>query len=211
MKISRLVLLIIVPVLFLAASKVSLNESFRINDGETFSGSMNTINGKIKIGKNAVVKGECRTVNGSIDVGSNSKVRDLASVNGNIRVGNDALVNGDIQLVNGSVNCEPGVKVAGCVETVNGRIDLERTAVEENLSTCNGNIELSDNTIIGGDIVIKENHGSNWDYRELRIEIDKSVVEGDIINEEPDIAVTVFLTNGSKVKGKIIDAEIIER
>ena len=114
-------------------------------------------------------------------------------------------------MINGNVHCEPGVKVTGCVETINGKIILERTSVEEDLSTYNGNIELSDNTIIIGDIVIKERHGTNPEHHELKIEIDNSTVEGDMINEEPDTDVTVYLSHGGKIKGRTVDVKVVER
>ena len=211
MKILHFLILILFAVLFLGSSRVGLNKSYKINNGETISGSTSTVNGRITVGENANVNGECRTVNGNIDVGAHSKVRDLATVNGNVSVGRDTLVKGDIELVNGRVHCEPDVKVTGCVGVVNGKISLKKTLIEKDLSTYNGNIELSDNTIIGGDIIIKEKHGTFTGYRKLKIEIDNSSVEGDIINEDPDYDVVVYLTNGGKVKGKIIDAKVVEK
>ena len=87
---------------------------------------------------------------------------------------------------------------------------MKRTSVEEDLTTYNGNIELLENTVVSGDVIVKEKHGSNSDYHELKIEIDKSVVEGDLINKDPDTQVQVFLSNGGKVKGRIINAKVME-
>lgn len=210
MKLSRLLLIsIIFPLLFIGCR---INESYWIGDGVISRGSKDTINGKIHIGERSEVTGACRTINGSIDVGNFSQVRSLRTINGSIEIGRDTEVNGDVTVINGGIYCKPGVKIIGEVGNINGEIKLKGTLVEDDLSTYTGDIKLYDNTIISGDIIIKEAHGSSPDNNNLYIEItDDSVVEGDIINKDDDTEVTVYLSNGGKVKGSVEGTEVVKR
>ena len=210
MKTVRVILLLAIPALLFTGCRI--NKSYWIKDGETSYGGKNTINGSIYIGENSEVIGDCGTINGHINVGPYSRVRDLGSINGNIDVGKEVIVKGDIKLINGSLSCELGVKVTGDVETINGEIKLEGTLIEDDLSTYNGDIKLYDNTIISGSIFIKEKHGTTSDYHSLYIEItDDSIVEGDIINEDSITDVTVYLSHGGKVMGRIKGAKVVEQ
>jgi hypothetical protein len=211
MKKLNIVFLIIAAAFSLPACKTSLNESYIVNDGEMIDEGASTVNGMIQVGENAAVNGDCMSVNGTIDVGVNSRVKELSTVNGDINVGKDSNVRGDVHLINGNILCEPGVKVKGSVETINGRMKFEQTLVQNDLSTYNGNIEIYDKTVIDGDIIIKERHGMDMDHHKLAIEIDNSHVKGDIINEDPETDVTVYLYNGGKVSGKVIAARVIDK
>ncbi|MFQ5629639.1 MAG: hypothetical protein ACE5I1_12820 [bacterium] len=212
MKAYRVFLSIIALVLLnLAACNVSVNRSIEIDDGETVSSSLNTVNGNILIGNECVVKGSSRTVNGRIEVGRNSEVDELQCVNGSIRLGKEVHVLGDIETVNGSVSCDPGVKIDGEINSINGSVDLENTTVRRDLTTYNGSITLLDESIIDGDIVIEENKGSSSHRRRLKIRItENSVVKGDIDVRDDDIEVIVYLSKGGKVNGKIKNAEVVE-
>ena len=210
MKLSRLLLLSIFLSLLFTGCRV--NESYWIGDGESSHGSKDTINGEIHIGESSEVTGACRTINGSIDVGNFSRVQTLRTINGSIEIGKDVEVNGDISGINGRIYCKPGIKVMGEVGNVNGEIKLEGTLVEDDLTTYTGNIKLYDKTIINGNIMIKEVHGSSPDYNSLYIEItDDSIVEGDIINKDDDTEVTVYLSNGGRVKGRVKGAKVVRR
>lgn len=211
MKKINIVFFVIAAFLSLTACKTSINEGYVVGDGEMIDEGANTINGTIKVGENAAMNGDCMSVNGTIDVGANSSVKELSTVNGNINVGKGSTVRGDVHLINGNIICEPGVKVKGSVETINGRMKFEQTLVQNDLSTYNGNIEIYDKSIIDGDIIIKERHGINTDHHKLAIEIDNSKVKGEIINEDPDTDVTVYLYNGGKVSGKVIAARVIDK
>jgi DUF4097 and DUF4098 domain-containing protein YvlB len=211
MKKLNLVFLIIAVALSLTACKTGINESYIVGDGEMIDEGASTINGMIQVGENAAVNGGCMSVNGTIDVGANSRVKELSTVNGNINVGKGSTVRGDVHLINGNIFCEPGVKVKGSVETINGRMKFEQTLVQNDLSTYNGNLEIYDKTVIDGDIIIKERRGMDNDHHKLAIEIDNSHVKGDIINEDPDTDVTVYLYNGGKVSGKVIAARVIDK
>jgi len=188
-----------------------VNRSIHIDDGETVRKSLNAVNGSIIIGRDCVIKGGCRSVNGRIEIGSNSKVEDLNTVNGRITIGKDVAVKGTIYSVNGSVECRSGVEVSGDVGTVNGSFDLEKTKVFHDITTYNGNITLTDNSLVEGDIFIKNNKGRSNRKRPLKIRIeDGSIVEGDIIVNDEDIEVIVYLASDGKVHGKIKGAEIVK-
>lgn len=195
----------------LVACNFQVNKTIEIDDGETVNNSLNTVNGNILIGNDCVVKGSSRTVNGRIEVGRNSEVEDLQCVNGSIRLEKEARVRGDIETVNGSVDCEAGVKIDGDINSINGSVDLVNTTIRRNLTTLNGSISLLDKSSIGGDIIVKENKGSSSHRQRLKIRISEdSVVEGDIDVRDRDIEVTVYLSKGGKVNGKIKNAEVVE-
>lgn len=208
MKKIKLIFLVLIPAVLISGCYI--NKSHWIADGEVSSGSKSTVNGSIHIGKNSEVKGGCRTINGPIIVGAFSKVEDLETINGNIRVEKGAVVNGDIKLINGNLHCDNGVKIEGDAGTINGKINIEGTFVEKDLYTYNGDMKLYDKTIVSGDIIIKDRRGNSLDYHDLYVELDDSTVEGDIINEDPDTDLTVYISNGGQVKGRIENARLVK-
>ncbi|MBC8182741.1 hypothetical protein H8E88_16695 [candidate division KSB1 bacterium] len=211
MKYLRPIFYLLIITVFISSCNVSVNRSIYIDDGETVHKSLNAVNGNIIIGRDCVIKGGCRSVNGRIEIGSNSKVEDLNTVNSRISVAKDVEVKGTIYSVNGSIECRSGVEVSGDVSTVNGSIDLEKTKVFHDITTYNGNITLTDNSLVEGDIFIKKNKGSSKKIRRLKIRIeDASIVEGDIIVKDEDIEVVVYLAGDGKVHGKIKGAEIVK-
>lgn len=195
-----------------AACNFSVNRTVRIEDGESHRGSINTVNGAIIIGDRCEVRGNCRSVNGRITVGRKSQVQELQTVNGAIRIDKEVTVGRDVDSVNGSITCESGVNVAGSINSINGRIRVYGTVVERDITTINGNITLSDRSRVKGDIIVKDNKGSSGRPRRLKIRLeDRSLVEGDIIVRDEDIEVEVILTRGSKVLGRIENAEVIDK
>ncbi|MEM1181572.1 MAG: hypothetical protein AAGM22_24730, partial [Acidobacteriota bacterium] len=139
----------------------------------------------------------------------NSNTRNLSSVNGTVNIGDQVTVDGDASTVNGALRVGNST-VSGDVETVNGSIKLSGSTVERNMKTINGSIKLYAGSRLLGDITIQKTRGRyNWS-KALKIELrDGSVVEGDIINEDPDREVEVYLRDGSAVNGKIEGAEVI--
>ena len=191
------------------AIDLGLNRTIHIQSGEFKSGGCATINGCIIIGEKCNIKGTCRSVNGMINIGSQSKVRKLQTVNGGIRINPHVRILDDIQSVNGPISCRIGVLVRGSVESVNGPIELLNTKVKTNVTTYNGNIKISDHSIVCGDIIIKKRKGCVNQEKPLKIEItDESIIEGDIIVEEKRIKVIVDIDKKSKVKGDIIRAKV---
>ena len=147
---------------------------------------------------------------GSIKISEECSVRNVESVNGSIRIGEETEVRSDIKTVNGSISCSEGVVVGDDISTVNGSIKLKNTEVMESITTYNGSVTLTEKSIVRDDIIVKDNKGNNNRRQPLKIIIDNSVVEGDIINREDDIEVIVYLRNGGRVKGEIIDADVEE-
>ncbi len=187
--------------------KTGVNRSLRVSDGETVDGGMNTVNGSVRIGRDATVGGTSRSVNGSISVGEGSKVGSLSTVNGSIDIDESVTVDGDLGSVNGSVESGRGSKIDGDVSTVNGRLQFDDTEIRGRLTTHNGSV-----TLRGGrlrkDIIIEGRQGIGRS-RKLAIKIlDGAIVEGNIIVEDEDRDVTVYLENGGEVQGEIRGAEV---
>ena len=184
--------------------------SIRVDDGAACTGSLTSVNSGITIGSGANVAGESRSVNGSITVGNDSEVGALHTINGSIRIGANTTVNGDASTINGKIRCKSGVRIDGKVSTINGAIDLEETAVADNLTTINGNITLALRSRVKGDIILS----SRWNYdsppkEPLVIKLSGgSVVEGDIINKDDRCEVHVIIADDSRVLGEIKNAEV---
>jgi len=78
------------------------------------------------------------------------------------------------------------------------------------LVTVSGDISLFNGSVIDGDIIIKRKFNpGQFTMGKMKVIIDlNSVVEGSIRVTEPDTNVIVILSNGGKVKGDIINAEV---
>ncbi len=215
--------------LVFAGCNVGVNKSIHIRDGETVNHGPKTVNGSIIIGNNCTIRGNCDTVNGRIKVGDNCEVRSLhtvnlgvsvgnhtvvegsiAAVNGSITCGEEVKVDDDVTTVNGSIHCGKGVSIQGSVSNVNGDHTLIDTVVKGDLKTNTGDITLQENSIVEGDIIIRRSRSFFKRHRHLDIRISgNSEVKGDIIVEDDDLKVKVFLSGGGKVLGKINDAEVV--
>ena len=84
-----------------------------------------------------------------------AELRDISKVNGGIRVSSDVTLHGSLTTVNGGIQTNPGTEIERRVSTVNGKIRLRDTRVGEDVQTSNGDIFLTDGSIIEGDIVVK--------------------------------------------------------
>jgi hypothetical protein len=211
MKRNRRILLGALLITGLLAMGAGINESVRVDSGEVHDGDLSTVNGGIKIGDNATINGDAESVNGGVDVGENCRVEGLGSVNGGVSVGAGTAVAKKVEAVNGRIVLERGVTASG-VATINGRIKMTGAEIAGDVSTINGDISLRESSTIGGDIVVKaRGKGSNDRDRPLQIELeDGSVVEGNILVEDETIPVEVHLGGGSRVMGRIENAEVIE-
>jgi DUF4097 and DUF4098 domain-containing protein YvlB len=199
-------------ILLLLGCNFTINKSITIEDGSTVQGSRNTINGNIFVGSDCNIQGSCRSINGVIRVGDHSQVKDLRSINGDITMERGVIVRGDVESINGSISCNTGGKIRGTLTAINGPIHLENTSVERHVKTTNGDIELLDNSIVQGDIIVKRSKGRKNRRHRLRIEIAQgSVVEGDIIVKDRRLDVRVILIEDGKVNGKIINAQVVDQ
>jgi hypothetical protein len=196
-------------VILFCGCDMSVNRSVSIRDGE-HSGGQTSVNGSIRIGSKCTVEGGCRTVNGSILVGDDSQVCDLDTVNGSINMAAGVAVDGNVKTVNGAITCGSGSKIHGRLGTINGRIELKNSEVDEEVSTVNGDILLT-KSLIRGDIIIKGKRGyfSGGHRLEIRIE-GGSIVEGGIDVRDPDNEVKVYISKDSLVKGEIKNAQVIK-
>lgn len=199
------------------ASGASLNKSIRIEPGATSNGA-STVNGSVKVGKDAVVTGGVSTVNGTIRIGENAQVKDvetvngslriadgvrtenLGSVNGSVQVGTDVIIDGDVSAVNGKISIESGSKVSNDVSNVNGEISLEGAEVGGDLETVNGDVVLSDQAQLNGDLTIKKPSGWGWSKSRIPKVIigPGSRVGGTIIIEQK---VELFISSTAYVGG----------
>lgn len=182
----------------------SVNKSIRVDDG-TQSGGHSTVNGSITVGRDAVIDGSLETVNGAIRVDENSRLTKASTVNGSIRLA-DGVSARDVESVNGSIGIGENVTIDGVVSVVNGKIEIKRgAAIEEsvsnvngeirvsgaeiggNLETVNGDVWLTDNAHVGGDLVVdKPNRwGIRWKKeRKPKVVIGPGArISGDIVLE----------------------------
>jgi len=150
----------------------SVNGSITIGTGAVVAGSVETVNGAIRIDDDVTVE-EASTVNGSIRIGSNLKSEDISSVNGSIRIGTNAAIDGEVSVVNGKIELGKGSTVSRDVSNVNGEISIHGTEIGGDLSTVTGDIWLTDESTLRGDLVIQKPGGWGWgrDRRKPRIVI----------------------------------------
>lgn len=188
----------------------TVNTPINVADGEVRQGSLNSVNGGIFVGERCEINGGAKSVNGPVEVGKKSRIEGIQSVNGPIRLQDDVTVKGDIGAVNGPVDCMSGVLVSGSIETVNGPVNLTHAKTRRNIETVNGHITLRDGAIVQGDIRIEGNKSKSGSQRPLVIRLEgESVVEGNIIVEDDDREVEVYLIDGSQVKGEIRNATVM--
>jgi DUF4097 and DUF4098 domain-containing protein YvlB len=193
----------------LCGCSVAVNRNVALDDGATVHASHHTVNGNITIGANCDVRATGESVNGDITVGPDSRVRTLQTVNGSIDLGERVIVRGHVYSVNGSVCCQPGVRIERGISSVNGKVDLAGATVARDIKTCNADVTLRDKSIVEGSIIVRR-HDDHSEHRE-RLEIrvaDGSVVQGDVIVQDPDVDVAVYLTDGGIVQGRIEGAAV---
>ena len=210
--IGLLVMLLSVPAL-----AASINKSIKIGAGEE-SGGATSVNGSISVGADAIVTGNLKTVNGTIrvDAGAtiekastvngglrvaeNTRTESLSTVNGSIRVGAGTSVYGEVSAVNGRITLERGAEISDGVGNVNGQIDLSGATVGGNVQTVSGDIELADQSVVRGDIIVEKPGGWSWGKekrRKPRIVIGPgSRVEGEIHVER---TVELYISDSANV------------
>ena len=166
---------------------------------------ISSVNGGIDIGSGASAE-KIETVNGGINLDDGVEIERAETVNGGIRLSRNVSVHGSLSTVNGSIQTSPGTVVDRRVSTVNGKISLHDTRVGENVQTSNGDIFLTDGSVVEGDIIV-ESRGSWFGkffgfgkqpakifidadssvmgdihlYREVTLDIADGVVAGEVI------------------------------
>jgi polyisoprenoid-binding protein YceI len=217
-RISRISLSAVLLLLTAPALAFSANKSIKVGDG-TESGGHSTVNGSVTVGRDATVDGSLETVNGTIRIDQNSVVRDVetvngsiriaagvstrdvSSVNGSVRLAENVTVDGEVAVVNGKIGLAAGSKVSSSVSNVNGQISVAGAEIGGNLTTVNGDVGLSDQATLRGDLVIQKSRGwnSNTNGRKPEIVIGPgSTVVGQIKLERE---VSLFISDTAVVGG----------
>ena len=161
-----------------------VNGSIRVSAEERV-GDISSVNGGIDLGSDSVAA-KLDTVNGRIDLDERVVIERAETVNGGIRVSRDVTVHGSLTTVNGGIQTNPGTGVEGRVRTVNGKITLRDTHIGENVQTSNGDILLTDGSVVEGDVIVKGRRswfgrffGFGQKSSKITIDADSSVM-GDI-------------------------------
>lgn len=203
----------------LPAFGASVNKSVKIEAGSEVSGA-SSVNGSVSVGENAVVTGGVKTVNGAVRVDSGAtignastvnggvrisdKVRadNLSTVNGSIDVGESSTVDGEIEAVNGRITVKKGTTVVESVGNVNGQIELLGAEIGGDVSTVNGDVQISEGSVVKGDVIVEKPNNWGWGRdknRKPRVVIGpQSTVEGAI---ELEREVELFISETASVGG----------
>lgn len=141
------------------ANAAEVRDISKVNGGIQVSaeervGDVSSINGGIDLGSDAVAA-KLDTVNGGIDLGERVEIERAETINGGILVSHDVTVHGSLSTVNGSIQTNPGTLIEERVSTVNGKIRLRDTRVGEDVQTSNGDILLTDGSVVEGDVIVK--------------------------------------------------------
>ncbi len=214
------------------SSDTGINKSIFVADGEHRSNGLRSVNGTISVGNEVIVEGSCTTVNGKISIGENSEVGEvscvngsisldrnskadeISCVNGSITLGGEVKVDGDVSTVNGSIKCKREVEIAGDLETVNGDMQIQRTFINGDISTVNGDIDLLDESLVRGNVIIERDRKKPRykKFKELIITVDSgSKIKGNIEVKGDNPNVTVVLAGGGEVLGEIINAKVVRK
>ena len=213
-----------------AEGQTSVSKDLYIDSGAAVSRNVHSVSGDVFIGKNTKIEGSVTTVSGDIEIGPKAEVGNVESVSGDIDFAKGVETNavssvsgdlhfyganrirGILKTVSGDITAENGAKCDASIITVSGDIELDDTEVREYIQTVSGDIDLYNGTIVAGDIIINRKKGLNpLPMSRLDVVIDlNSIVRGSIKVLEDDTNVRVHLSNGGKVEGEIINAEVIE-
>ena len=93
---------------------------------------------------------------------------------------------------------------------MNGAIVLDQTTVQRDVRTVNGDIELRDNSIVKGNVVIENKMDASKREQPIEIKVTGgSIIEGDVVVKR-DVDVRLILVDGGKVLGQVDGAEVID-
>ena len=113
--------------------------------------------------------------------------------------------------VNGSVEIGNRTHVGGDVSTVSGEIEINGAEVAGQVTTRNGDIDLSDGARVLGGIHVKKNNNSNWGFGKdepVKVHICSTcVVEGELRFDRP---VELRVDQGAKI-GEVIGESVTRR
>lgn len=216
---------------FSLEAQSTVSKDIYLEAGEKTNRKVSSVSGDITIGQKVEIANDVSTVSGDIEIGPRSKVEDVETVSGDIAVAKGAQVgklesvSGDIELygnnrvdgriktVSGDVNAQTGSDIHSDIETVSGDIEMDDTRVRGDLATTSGDISLFNGTFVDGSIFIhRKKNPMQMKMGKLEITVDlNSVVKGSIIVDEDDTNVVVYLSNGGKVEGEVVNAKLIRQ
>ena len=209
----------------------SVSRDIILSAGEVSERGISTVSGDITIGKGARVKESTSTVSGDVEAAVKSQIQSVNTVSGDISIGKNATctsletvsgdvtlydgcqVKGTIETVSGDVKANGGCDIFEDISSVSGDIELDDVRLRGNITNVSGDISLYNGSVVEGDIIINRKYELlNGPQSRVKIVIDmNSVVKGSIRVKEKDTNVVVYLSNGGKVRGEIINAEIREQ
>lgn len=180
-----------------------------IGNGARVNANVSAVSGDIEIGSKATTK-SIDVVSGDIAVGKGAKTGSLETVSGDVHLYEKSEADGYIETVSGDVNFDSGVEVQEYIKTVSGDIELDDSRLRGDIKTVSGDISLFNGSMVDGDIIINRKPGAVLKIpHKQKVIIDmNSVVRGSILVKEPNMNVIVYLVNGGKVKGEIVNAEV---
>jgi DUF4097 and DUF4098 domain-containing protein YvlB len=179
----------------------SIFGQLEVSEGKTVK-DVSSVNGGVEL-QDHVQAQRIDSVNGTIAVGDFVSVYSMHTVNGDIEAGHNLQVSQDVRTINGGVDLKYDSLVSRDIETINGDIALDDVRVGGNIETQNGNVSLSNQTQVTGDIVFHPRDKDSWSWAgeqnipELSIDTGSSV-QGRIILER-------------EVKLNFVDPELQER
>ena len=185
----------------------TVNGGITVGSNALISGSLETVNGPIRI-DDSVQLTDAATVNGSIRIGDGLIAEDLESVNGTIRIGRNAAISGGVSVVNGKIRLGAGSSVAEDVSNVNGELRIAGSEIGGNLSTVTGDVWLTDNSVLRGDLIIEKPGGwrNRWGRRKPKIVIGpESRVLGTI---EAEHEIELFISDSAEVAAVIGESSL---
>jgi len=178
----------------------TVNGSITVGENATITGSVETVNGTIRIDENSRLE-DAETVNGSIRIAAGVTAEDVTSVNGSIRLAENVTVGGEVSVVNGKISLDKGTSVVDDVSNVNGEISVVGAEIGGDLETVNGDVTLTDNSTLRGNLVVEEPKGWGWNNKRRKPVIiigPDSRVVGDIRLERE---VKLFISESAEVGG----------
>lgn len=229
MRKTSIILTIILSGLMASVSgQSSVSSDIHIESGKKTLKKVSSVSGDISVGKKARIESLITTVSGDVEIGAKAQVENIRVVSGDISVAKGARtaslvtvsgdvhlygeneVNGSLETVSGDVNCESGSSIDEWLKTVSGDIELDDTFLKGDMTTVSGDISLFNGTVINGDIIIKRKSSPlHSSMGKLKVIIDlNSIVKGSVRVTEPNTNVIVYLSNGGKVEGDVINAEV---
>jgi DUF4097 and DUF4098 domain-containing protein YvlB len=187
----------------------AVNGEITASAGESY-GTLSTVNGSVQVGR-GVIADIAKTVNGEIEIEDDVKLGEVRTVNGEIDVGQGVTIERTASTVNGSVTLGKRTRVGGDVTTVSGEIELKGAEVGGQLSTRNGDIDLTEGAHVRGGIHVKKKSDNNWGFGKdepLKVHICSTcVVDGELRFDRP---VELRVDSGAKI-GQVIGDSVTRR